>query len=135
MRDRLLPDWAFEGETYERKLREIIQSAKLTDAYPGEEGKKTIITAYLNNSFYGNNTYGVQAAAYGYFGKPMGELTLAQYAILAGIPQSPTSFNLMKNAEQVCTRSEGGRGGLRGLRAGRPRRPAISSSGGTTSSS
>ena len=102
VRDRLLPDWAFEGETYERKLREIIQSAKLTEAYPGEEGKKTIITAYLNNSFYGNNTYGVQAAAYGYFGKPISELTLAQYAILAGIPQSPTSFNLMKNAEQVC---------------------------------
>jgi membrane peptidoglycan carboxypeptidase len=102
VRDRLLPDWAFEGETYERKLREIIQSAKLTEAYPGEEGKKTIITAYLNNSFYGNNTYGVQAAAYGYFGKPIGELSLAQYAILAGIPQSPTSFNLMKNAEQVC---------------------------------
>ncbi len=106
VRDRLLPDWAFEGETYERKLREIIQSAKLTEAYPGEEGKKTIITAYLNNSFYGNNTYGVQAAAYGYFGKPIGELTLAQYAILAGIPQSPTSFNLMKNAEQVCTSEE-----------------------------
>ena len=106
VRDRLLPEWAFEGETYERKLREIIQSAKLTEAYPGEEGKKTIITAYLNNSFYGNNTYGVQAAAYGYFGKPIGELTLAQYAILAGIPQSPTSFNLMKNAEQVCISEE-----------------------------
>jgi membrane peptidoglycan carboxypeptidase len=102
VRDRLLPDWAFEGETYERKLREIIQSARLTEAYPGEAGKQTIITAYLNNSFYGNNTYGVQAAAYGYFGKPIGELSLAQYAILAGIPQSPTSFNLMKNAEQIC---------------------------------
>ena len=106
VRDRLLPEWAFEGETYERKLREIIQSAKLTDAYPGEDGKETIITAYLNNSFYGNNTYGVQAAAYGYFGKPIGELTLAQYAILAGIPQSPTSFNLMRNAEQVCISEE-----------------------------
>jgi membrane peptidoglycan carboxypeptidase len=102
VRDRLLPDWAFEGETYERKFREIIQSAKLTEAFPGEEGKKTIITAYLNNSFYGNNTYGVQAASYGYFGKPISELTLAQYAVLAGIPQSPTSFNLMKNAEQIC---------------------------------
>jgi membrane peptidoglycan carboxypeptidase len=102
VRDRLLPDWAFEGETYERKFREIIQSAKLTEAFPGEDGKKTIITAYLNNSFYGNNTYGVQAASYGYFGKPIGELSLAQYAVLAGIPQSPTSFNLMKNAEQVC---------------------------------
>ena len=106
VRDRLLPDWAFEGETYERKLREIIQSAKLTEAYPGEDGKETIITAYLNNSFYGNNTYGVQAAAYGYFGKPIGELTLAQYAILAGIPQSPTRFNLMKNAEQLCISEE-----------------------------
>jgi membrane peptidoglycan carboxypeptidase len=108
VRDRLLPEWAFEGEMYERKLREIIQSARLTEQFPGEDGKRTIITAYLNNSFYGNNTYGVQAAAYGYFGKPIGELTLAQYAILAGIPQSPTSFNLMKNAEQICISGEAG---------------------------
>ena len=102
VRQRLLPDWAFEGETYERKFREIIQSVRLTEEFPGDEGKQAIITAYLNNNFYGNNTYGVRAAALGYFNKTLDDLTLAQHAILAAIPQSPTKFDLMKNAEQVC---------------------------------
>ncbi len=102
VRARLLPPEAFEGSTYERKLREIIQSIRLTDAYPGEAGKKEIITAYLNQNFYGNSSYGVKAAAKGYFGKPLADLTLAQFAILAAIPQSPTKFDLMKNAEEVC---------------------------------
>ena len=65
------PPEAFEGTTYERKLREIIQSIRLTEAYPGEAGKKEIITAYLNQNFYGNSSYGVKAAAKGYFGKPL----------------------------------------------------------------
>lgn len=102
VRARLLPPEAFEGTTYERKLREIIQSIRLTEAYPGEEGKKEIITAYLNQNFYGNSSYGVKAAAKGYFGKSLADLTLAQYAILAAIPQSPTKFDLMKNAEEIC---------------------------------
>ncbi len=102
VRNRLLPAAAFEGSTYERKIREIIQSIRLTEAFPGESGKQQIITAYLNNNFYGNQTYGVKAAAKGYFAKPMEELTLAQHAILAAIPQSPTKFDLMRNAEEVC---------------------------------
>ena len=102
VRERLLPDWAFEGDLYERKLREIIQSVKLTQAFPGEQGKEAIITAYLNQNFYGNNTYGVMAAGLGYFGKRLDDLSLAQYAILAAIPQSPTKFDLMRNSEQVC---------------------------------
>ena len=44
----------------------------------------------------------MKAAAKGYFGKALEELTLAQYAILAAIPQSPTKFDLVKNAEEVC---------------------------------
>ncbi len=103
VRARLLPASAFEGSTYDRKVREIIQSIRLTQAYPGEIGKEQIVTAYLNQNFYGNNSYGVKAAAKGYFGKPLSELTLAQYAILAAIPQSPTKFDLMKNADEVCT--------------------------------
>src|SRR6476620_9645396 len=102
VRARLLPPEAFEGSTYERKAREIIQSIRLTQAYPGEEGKKTIITAYLNQNFYGNQSYGVKAAAKSYFGKSLADLTLAQDAILAGIPQSPTKFDLMRNATEVC---------------------------------
>ena len=102
VRARLLPPEAFQGTTYERKLREIIQSVRLTDAYPGEEGKKEIITAYLNQNFYGNSSYGVQAAAKGYFGKPLAQLSLAQFALLAAIPQSPTKFDLIKNADEIC---------------------------------
>ena len=51
------------GSREERKMREIIQSLRLTQAYPGEEGKQEIITAYLNQNFYGNQSYGVKAAA------------------------------------------------------------------------
>jgi membrane peptidoglycan carboxypeptidase len=102
VRARLLPPEAFADSTYERKIREIIQSIRLTEAYPGDKGKQDIITAYLNQNFYGNQTYGVKAAARGYFGKALDELSLAQYAILAAIPQSPTRFDLMRNAEEVC---------------------------------
>ncbi len=99
VRARLLPPEAFAGSTYERKAREIIQSIRLTQAYPGEEGKQQIITAYLNQNFYGNQSYGVKAAAKGYFGKSLDQLTLAQDAILAAIPQSPTAYDLVRNAQ------------------------------------
>ena len=47
----------------ERKLKEIIQSVRLTEAFPGVEGKKQIIAAYLNQNYYGNQAYGIKAAA------------------------------------------------------------------------
>ncbi len=102
VRARLLPADAFQGSTYERKIREIIQSVRLTQAYPGEKGKQEIITAYLNQNFYGNQSYGIQAAAKSYFGKTLAQLTLAQNAILAAIPQSPTKFDLVRSAEAIC---------------------------------
>ncbi len=97
VRNRLLPESAFTT-TYERKIREIIQSIRLTQAFPGEAGKQKIITAYLNDNFYGNNSYGIAAAARGYWGIELSELTLAQAAILAGIPQAPTDYDLVRNA-------------------------------------
>jgi peptidoglycan glycosyltransferase len=102
VRARLLPESAFQGSREERKIREIIQSLRLTQAYPGEGGKQDIITAYLNQNFYGNQSYGVKAAAHTYFGKELKDLTLAQYAVLAAIPQSPSAFDLVKNAEDAC---------------------------------
>jgi penicillin-binding protein 1A len=99
VRARLLPAAAFTGTSYERKIREIIQSVRLTQEFPGIEGKREIITAYLNQNFYGNNSYGVAAAARGYWGiTDLSKLTLAQAAILAAIPQSPTDFDLVRNA-------------------------------------
>jgi membrane peptidoglycan carboxypeptidase len=102
VRARLLPDTAFAGSVYERKIREIIQSIRLTQEFPGEAGKEEIITAYLNQNFYGNQSYGVRAAALSYFGKDLKDLTLAEMAILAAIPQSPTKFDLTKNAVREC---------------------------------
>ncbi len=107
VRNRLLPESAFTT-TYERKIREIIQSIRLTQAYPGQDGKKQIITAYLNDNFYGNNSYGIAAAARSYWGiTDMSKLTLAEAAILAGIPQSPTNYDLMRNSVEECTKPAG----------------------------
>ena len=99
VRARLLPQSAFTGAPYERKIREILQSVRLTQEFPGVAGKQQIITAYLNQNFYGNNSYGIAAAARGYWGiTDLKKLTLAQAATLAAIPQSPTDFDLVRNA-------------------------------------
>lgn len=117
VRDRrvgLLPPSAFEGTIYERKVKEIIQSIRLTEAYPGIEGKRSIMENYLNNNFYGNRSYGVKAAAKSYFRKNLDELTLAEAALLAAIPQSPTAFDLVKNAvEETYTDPESGQERIR----------------------
>ena len=105
VRARLLPESAFAGTREERKIREILQSLRLTQAYPGQDGKKEIITAYLNQNFYGNQSYGVAAAARTYFNKDLKDLTLAEDALLAAIPQSPTKFDLVKNAQEVCKKA------------------------------
>ena len=63
----------------DRKIKEIIQSVKLTQEFPGLQGKETIITDYLNLNFYGNQSYGIAAAAQGYFGiTDLSQLTIAQ---------------------------------------------------------
>ncbi len=110
VRNRLLPsaDIAPGSDRYQRKLREIIQSIRLTQAYPGDEGKQLIMQSYLNNNYYGNRSYGVAAAAQSYWHKSLSQLSLAQYAILAGIPKSPSNYDLVQNAvEDSCTGSDG----------------------------
>ena len=87
----------------ERKFKEIIQSIRLTQAFPGEAGKQTIITAYLNQNYYGNQTYGVKAAAKAYFGKELKDLTIAEAAILAALPKSPSNYDLVKNSVTECS--------------------------------
>ena len=85
VRARLLPREALEGDVMRRKLMEILQARRLTLAFPGEAGKQRIMTAYLNQIYYGHNAYGVAAAAETYFGiKELDQLTPAQAALLAG---------------------------------------------------
>ncbi|OGO56968.1 MAG: hypothetical protein A2V85_04580, partial [Chloroflexi bacterium RBG_16_72_14] len=88
--------------SFERKIREIVQSIRLTQAFPGEDGKQRIMAAYLNQNYYGNESYGVKAAAKGYFGVELEDLTLAQAAILAALPQAPSSYDLVANAVEEC---------------------------------
>ncbi len=110
VRDRLLPKEYVSGDAdpYEKKVREIIQAIRLTEAYPGVEGKRAIMEVYLNNNNYGNRSYGVAAAARSYWQKDLKDLTLAQYALLAGIPKSPTPFDLVRNAiEETYEDDEG----------------------------
>lgn len=85
--------------TVDRKIKEIIQSVKLTQEFPGEAGKEAIITAYLNINFFGNQSYGIAAAAQGYFGiTDLSQLTIAQAVILAAILQAPSAYDLVANA-------------------------------------
>ena len=101
VRNRLLPDTVLAGNKYERKVKEIIQSIRLTQEFPGLDGKQRIMAAYLNQNYYGNQAYGIKAAAEAYFGvTDLSKLTIAQAAILAAIPQSPSAYDLVKNAEE-----------------------------------
>lgn len=102
VRARLLPaDVVAPGsDRYLRKVKEIVQSLRLTESFPGEAGKERIITAYLNEIFYGHGAYGVAAAASLYFGVSLDELTIAQAALLAGLPKAPSSLDPYRYAEE-----------------------------------
>jgi membrane peptidoglycan carboxypeptidase len=104
VRARLLPQDLVTDphRTAERKLKEIIQSIRLTEAYPGDVGKQKIITAYLNQNYYGNQTYGVKAAVETYFGIPLDQVDPAQAAIIAGLPKSPSNYDLVRNHIDAC---------------------------------
>src|SRR5712691_680947 len=74
--------------TFTRKLREACLAVKLAQSWP----KQKILTAYLNQIYYGSQAYGVEAAAQTYFSKPAKRLTLRQAALLAGLPQAPSEY-------------------------------------------
>jgi membrane peptidoglycan carboxypeptidase len=96
VRARLLPaDVVAPGaDRYRRKAMELIQAWRLTTEFPGEAGKEKVITAYLNENFYGHGAYGIAAAAAIYFGvTDLKKLTPAQATLLAALPQSPTTYD------------------------------------------
>jgi 1A family penicillin-binding protein len=83
-----------------RKIKEIVLAAEITRTYPRE----TILEIYLNQIFYGNLAYGIEAAAETYFGKSAAELSLAEAALLAGLPQSPAIYDPYTNPEAAKAR-------------------------------
>lgn len=78
---------------YERKLKEAILAYRLERYLTKEE----ILTIYVNQIFFGSAAYGIEAAARTYFGAHVEDLTLAQSAMLAGLPQAPSQFSPYKN--------------------------------------
>jgi uncharacterized protein YabE (DUF348 family) len=72
-----------------RKVKEAILAAEITRRYD----KDTILRIYLNEIYYGNLAYGIEAAAETYFGKHAKDLTLAQASMLAGLPQAPAYYD------------------------------------------
>ena len=85
----LLDDEERAQRTIRRKVREIILAAELTRTYP----KETILELYLNEIYYGNLAYGIEAAAQTYFNKSAKELTLPEASLLAGLPQAPAAWD------------------------------------------
>jgi penicillin-binding protein 1C len=83
-----------------RKIREIILAAEITRTY----SKDDILELYLNEIYYGNLAYGVEAAAETYFGKSASGLTLAEASFLAGLPQSPAVYDIFTNEEATLAR-------------------------------
>ncbi|MEP7082146.1 MAG: transglycosylase domain-containing protein [Chloroflexota bacterium] len=82
----------------EDKIRENILAMQVTAAYPGRSGKELILETYLNLIFYGNGSYGIKAAAANYFGlTDLSQMTLAQAAFLAGLPQAPSALDPYQN--------------------------------------
>src|SRR3954447_21866445 len=101
VRARLLPRdaTAAGSDKYIRKAKQIIQSLRLSDEFPGEPGKERVITAYLNEIFYGHGAYGIAAAALIYFGvSDLSKLTPAQAPLLAALPKSPSTLDPYKFA-------------------------------------
>ncbi len=75
--------------TLKRKLVEACLAIKLADHW----SKNRILTAYMNEVYYGNHAYGIEAAAETYFSVPARQLTLVQSALLAGLPQAPSLYD------------------------------------------
>jgi 1A family penicillin-binding protein len=82
-------------QSYSRKLREAILAYQMSRSF----SKDQILSFYLNEVYYGNMAYGVEAAAQGYFGKATRDLTLPEASMLAGLVQSPTDLNPLINPD------------------------------------
>ncbi|HLF75366.1 MAG TPA: transglycosylase domain-containing protein, partial [Anaerolineales bacterium] len=88
--------------TYSRKAREIILAAEITRRY----SKDQILELYLNEIYYGNLAYGIEAAAETYFAKTANQLTLAEASFLAGLPQSPSVYDIYTNRDVTLVRQQ-----------------------------
>ena len=87
-------------KTFLRKFNEILLAIKIDS----QLSKDKILELYLNKIYFGNRAYGVATAAQVYYGKPLSGLTLAQLAMIAGIPKAPSIHNPIANPEAALKR-------------------------------
>jgi penicillin-binding protein 1A len=87
-------------KTFTRKIYEVLLTFKLEHTL----SKDQILEIYMNQIYLGNRAYGFAAAAETYFGKPMKDLTIAEAAMLAGLPKSPSGNNPLTNPTRARTR-------------------------------
>ncbi|WP_082062358.1 penicillin-binding protein 1A [Burkholderia sp. MSHR3999] len=88
--------------TFSRKFREIALAFRIEHALT----KDQILEMYMNQIYLGQRTYGFAAAAHAYFGKDLKDLTLAQCAMLAGLPKAPSTYNPVVNPKRAKVRQE-----------------------------
>ena len=87
-------------KTWQRKVEEIYIASELEKKY----SKEQILEFYLNNVYFANGYYGLEAAAKGYFSKDVSELDLSQICFLLAIPNSPTYYDPVMNHENTISR-------------------------------
>ena len=87
-------------QTVSRKIKELALAYELSQTY----SKDQIMELYLNKSFYGSQSYGIEAASESYFQIPASKLDLAQASMLAGLPQAPTEWNPVLHPESAKLR-------------------------------
>src|SRR5690349_4534422 len=88
--------------TVTRKFNEMLLAFKIEASLTKDE----ILQLYVNQIYLGQRAYGFAAAAQIYFGKPLDKLTLAEYAVLAGLPKAPSSFNPIANPKRAHLRQQ-----------------------------
>ncbi len=89
-------------KTYTRKLYEALLAFKIESNL----GKDQIFELYINQIFLGQRAYGFAAAAHIYFGKPLADLTVAEVAMLAGLPKAPSAYNPVVNPKRARIRQQ-----------------------------
>ena len=89
-------------QTFYRKFNEILLALKIEQKLTKDE----VLELYLNKIYLGNRAYGFKAASQVYYGKPLDELTLAQTAMIAGLPKAPSTFNPIVNPERALIRRD-----------------------------
>jgi penicillin-binding protein 1A len=87
-------------KTYTRKINEILLALKIEK----ELSKEKIIELYVNKIFLGNRSYGIEAASQAYYNKPLADLSIAQAAMIAGLPKAPSRYNPIANPERALIR-------------------------------